>query len=69
MALLKLNMEAKTYIDLERLVSVIQKANKFFLDQAQKQVNTSLTLRNWLVGYYIIEYEQNGQDRAEYGIR
>jgi len=53
--------------NLERLVSVIQEANRFFLDQVQKQVNTSLTLRNWIVGCYIVEYEQNGQDRAEYG--
>lgn len=60
-------MEVGAYNNLEQLVSVIQKANRFFLDQAQKQVNTSLTLRNWLVGYYIVEYEQNGQDRAEYG--
>ena len=56
----------ETY-DLEGLVSSIQKANRFFLDQVQKQVNTSLTLRNWIIGYYIMEYEQNGQDRAEYG--
>ena len=53
--------------NLERLVNVIQEANRFFLYQVQKQVNTSLTLRNWIVGYYIVEYEQNGQDRAEYG--
>jgi hypothetical protein len=30
-------------------------------------VNISLTLRNWLIGYYISEYELNGSDRAEYG--
>ena len=53
--------------NLKRLVNVIQEANRFFLDQVQKQVNTSLTLRNWIVGYYIVEYEQDGQDRAEYG--
>ena len=53
--------------DLERLVSAIQQTNQFFLNQIQRQVNTSFTLRNWLVGYYIVEYEQNGADRAEYG--
>jgi predicted nuclease of restriction endonuclease-like (RecB) superfamily len=26
-----------------------------------------LTLRNWFIGAYIIEYEQNGADRAAYG--
>ena len=49
------------------LVHAIQDANKFFLAQVQRQVNTSLTLRNWMVGYYLVEYEQNGADRAEYG--
>ena len=53
--------------DLEHLVSAIQQTNQFFLNQIQRQVNTSLTLRNWVIGYYIVEYEQNGEDRAEYG--
>ena len=26
-----------------------------------------MTLRNWAIGYYIVEYEQGGSDRAEYG--
>ncbi|HXB95653.1 MAG TPA: DUF1016 N-terminal domain-containing protein [Puia sp.] len=51
------------------LINAIQKANQFFLDQTQRQVNTSLTLRNWVIGYYIAEYEQNGMDRADYGSR
>ncbi len=40
-------------------------------DQSQRaavqQVNTWLTIRNWLIGYYIAEYEQHGADRAAYG--
>ena len=31
------------------------------------EVNLSLTARNWLVGYYIVEFEQHGEDRAKYG--
>jgi len=27
-----------------------------------------LTIRNWLIGFYIVEFEQNGKDRAEYGL-
>jgi predicted nuclease of restriction endonuclease-like (RecB) superfamily len=49
------------------LVHSIQHANKFFLNQTQRQVNTALTLRNWVIGYYIVEYEQKGEDRAAYG--
>lgn len=26
-----------------------------------------MTLRNWAIGYYIVEYEQDGSDGAEYG--
>jgi predicted nuclease of restriction endonuclease-like (RecB) superfamily len=32
-----------------------------------KAVNQVLTVRNWLIGAYIVEYEQNGEDRAAYG--
>ena len=49
------------------LVQAIQDTNQFFLGKVQRQVNTSLTLRNWVIGYYIAEYEQQGKDRAEYG--
>lgn len=51
---------------MSELVLAIGKANQFFRDQAQRQLNTSLTLRNWIIGFYIVEYEQNGKDRAEY---
>lgn len=34
---------------------------------AKKVVNINLTIRNWLVGYFIVEFEQNGEDRAKYG--
>ena len=36
---------------------------------AKRAVNQSLTARNWAIGFYIVEYEQNGNDRAEYGIK
>lgn len=34
---------------------------------AHSAVNISLTIRNWLIGFYIVEYEQHGEDRAKYG--
>lgn len=52
---------------IEALSENIQATNAYFLNKAQKQVNTPLTLRNWLIGYYIVEYEQSGKDRADYG--
>ena len=36
---------------------------------AVKAVNQMATLRNWLIGCYIVEYEQKGNDRAKYGDR
>jgi predicted nuclease of restriction endonuclease-like (RecB) superfamily len=52
----------------ESLATTIQQTNSFFLDKVQRQVNTALTLRNWIIGYYIVEYEQSGKDRADYGL-
>jgi predicted nuclease of restriction endonuclease-like (RecB) superfamily len=52
----------------ESLATTIKQTNSFFLDKVQRQVNTALTLRNWIIGYYIVEYEQSGKDRAEYGL-
>jgi len=36
---------------------------------AAQQVNYWLTVRNWLIGWHIAEYEQGGIDRADYGER
>lgn len=37
--------------------------------KAVQQVNMMLTVRNWIAGRYIVEYEQNGNDRAQYGVK
>ena len=34
-----------------------------------KAINRMLTCRNWIIGWYIVEYEQKGEDRAKYGER
>jgi len=51
----------------EKLVGVIQEVHEELAAQAGRAVNISLTLRNWLVGCYIVEYELCGADRARYG--
>lgn len=53
--------------EISLLISIIGETQSFFKNQAQRQVNLALTLRNWLIGFYISEYELNGNDRAEYG--
>ena len=54
-------------LDFLRLVDVIHSIDDELKAQASRAVNISLTLRNWLIGLYIREYEQHGQDRAHYG--
>ena len=49
------------------LIEAISHAHEETQRQATQAVNIALTLRNWLVGYHIFEYQQNGQDRAKYG--
>ncbi len=48
------------------LLSNIKSIHLQLQDSAAKAVNKLLTIRNWLIGYYIVEYEQNGEDRAQY---
>ena len=55
--------------DFEKLVGFIRQVHDELAAQAGRAVNLSLTLRNWLIGCYIAEYEQNGTDRAKYGTR
>lgn len=49
------------------LIETIRNIHQDLSAQASKAVNIQLTLRNWLIGYYIAEYEQRGKDRADYG--
>jgi len=49
------------------LVSAIQQVNDQTVARVKQTVNTSLTMRNWLIGAYIAEYELRGEDRADYG--
>ena len=51
------------------LTSIIQTTHDAALASAVKAINRMQTMRNWLIGYYIVEYEQNGKDRAEYGAK
>lgn len=58
------NLTVETF---ENLVQQIQRIHSELTARANKAVNISLTLRNWLIGLHIAEYELRGSDRAEYG--
>ncbi|MEP6512639.1 MAG: DUF1016 N-terminal domain-containing protein [Parafilimonas sp.] len=49
------------------LIQTIQQTHTALQQQAVKAINRSLTSRNWLIGFYIVEFEQKGEDRAVYG--
>ena len=54
-------------MQLDTLVENIDTTCNIMQSQAINSVSKSLTLRNWIIGYYIVEYEQMGRDRATYG--
>ncbi len=60
-------MKKENINNFDRLVCNITNIQDVLQAQAAHAINTALTVRNWLIGYYIVEYEQNGEDRAQYG--
>jgi|GEM_PF-3325045 len=55
------------HLSFAALVDSIRQVYEELSAQAGRVVNVSLTLRNWLIGCYIAEYELHGFDRARYG--
>ncbi|GHT65409.1 hypothetical protein AGMMS50239_25110 [Bacteroidia bacterium] len=51
----------------EELVNNVYQTHCILQNNATKAINLNLTVRNWLVGCHIVEYEQNGEDHAQYG--
>jgi len=56
-------------MDLPSLVRMITEIHHQLVGRATKAVNVSLTLRNWLIGLSIQNYDLEGKDRAAYGDR
>jgi predicted nuclease of restriction endonuclease-like (RecB) superfamily len=54
-------------MQLTSLATQIQSIDTSLKITTGRAVNQMLTVRNWLIGYYIVHYEQHGEDRAEYG--
>ncbi len=54
-------------MNFDLLVHTIQNTHSTLQQSALKSINRQLTMRNWLVGFYIVEFEQKGEDRAAYG--
>ena len=54
-------------MNFDQLITSLRELDTSLKGQVIRTANVGLTLRNWLVGAYIVEFEQNGADRAEYG--
>ncbi|MDR1809112.1 MAG: PDDEXK nuclease domain-containing protein [Prevotella sp.] len=53
--------------DFDGLIENMSLVHSVLQNSAAKVVDQFLSLRNWTFGYYIAEYEQQGEDRAKYG--
>ena len=51
--------------DFESLVGKIQSTSSALQEDARLVINRNVTTRAWLTGFYIVEYEQHGSDRAK----
>ena len=60
------SLESFSFEALTQCISTIHTALQ---TSAVNAVNRFATIRNWLIGRYIVEYEQCGNDRAQYGVR
>lgn len=54
-------------ISFDHLVENVENIHNITSSYAKGAVNQLLTIRNWVIGCYIVEYEQKGKERAEYG--
>lgn len=49
----------------EQLLSLFQNTHSELQQRAARSVDIALVVRNWLFGWYIVEFEQVGADRSE----
>ncbi|MBQ0094343.1 MAG: DUF1016 family protein [Bacteroidetes bacterium] len=61
------NWDNLNEIGFDELVSAILNIDGSAQTSAVKAINRMQTMRNWFIGYYIVEYEQKGKERATYG--
>ena len=59
----------ETKHNFDELIDNVYQTHCLLQQTAQKTVNHFLVIKNWITGFYIVEYEQKGEDRAKYGER
>ena len=63
------NWEQEQAFSFDHLSEVVTLLHDSAYSATVKAVNRFATVRNYVIGYYIVEYEQHGSDRAKYGDR
>lgn len=63
----KTNKLKQGKLNFNTLISSINKTHGILSNHAKTIVDRCLTTRNWFIGFYITQYEQDGNDRAKYG--
>jgi len=54
-------------VKIEDLVRTLAHTHEALHQRATRAVDFAMVVRNWLFGYFIVEFEQQGGDRAQYG--
>lgn len=61
--------ESRLDIGYDDLVVAVKNVHQYSYQESVKAINRYATMRNWLIGFFIVEYQQKGKDRATYGQR
>lgn len=56
------NLEKKEIFFFDELSDYVKNLHSVAYSSAVKAINRFATIRNFLIGFYIVEYEQNGMD-------
>ncbi|MCB0522393.1 MAG: DUF1016 family protein [Saprospiraceae bacterium] len=62
-------MDNAIKLDFKTLLEKLQQAHDLIQQRVAAAINQGLVIRNWLIGFYIVEFEQNGRDYAQHGER
>lgn len=63
------NWEQDKEFSFDHLSDVVTQLHDSAYSATVKAINRFATVRNYVIGFYIVEYEQHGSDRAKYGDR
>ena len=63
------NWAEEAVFSFDHLSELVQQLHDSAYSATVRAINRFATIRNYVIGFYIVEYEQHGNDRANYGER